>query len=338
VCTAGLAWRPRLGRVSSPCHRRTAPRWWGAREHADGVRGPFRHRAHAYSLGFYEIIRANPGSKVWLPGGHQAGAPVEGASGPPVQRRSLVLNLPEHRLVLLPNPASGEHPVVITYPLSIGNMDCSRRWGETHVIAKITPTRPGSTPRVDPQDTRRMASGCPKGRVPSGPDNPPRLTSPCASPRQTAVQMLHVPTTRPAVGMAVTPRVHSSVSGRRRCAVLRWCRMVTHVATGRRSFEGCAWGLWSSSARGANPPVDAEGKSMVEPGRAAVVIGQKLDQALGQPTRRIFTGSGARCPPPCVSGLAIGIPTTGVVVVWRPTPKSPHPPLRAASVNCRRGL
>src|SRR5690242_16390095 len=78
--------------------------------------------AQRYSLGYYEISRANPGVDVWVPGaGRQLTLPGRRIL-PPGPRTGIVVNLPEHRLYYYPKPRPGEKPVVITYPVSIGKM------------------------------------------------------------------------------------------------------------------------------------------------------------------------------------------------------------------------
>src|SRR5881398_3534197 len=93
--------------------------------------------AHRYSLGYYEIIRANPGVDVWLPGAGTKLLLPGRRILPAGPRTGLVVNLPEHRLYYYPKTRKGEQPVVITYPVSIGKMDWRTPLGDTHVIAKI---------------------------------------------------------------------------------------------------------------------------------------------------------------------------------------------------------
>ena len=79
--------------------------------------------AHRDSLGYYEIIRANPGVDVWLPGaGKELTLPGRHIL-PAVPREGIVVNLPEHRLYYFPKPQGHDKPIVITYPVSIGKMD-----------------------------------------------------------------------------------------------------------------------------------------------------------------------------------------------------------------------
>src|SRR5215469_3762244 len=93
--------------------------------------------ARRYSLGYEEIIRANPGVDMWLPGeGTDILLPGRRIL-PPGPREGLVVNLPEHRLYYYPKAKKGEKPVVITYPVSIGKMDWRTPLGDTRIVAKV---------------------------------------------------------------------------------------------------------------------------------------------------------------------------------------------------------
>jgi len=126
--------------------------------------------ARRYSLGYEEIIRANPGVDMWLPGeGTDILLPGKRIL-PPGPREGIVVNLPEHRLYYFPKTRKGEKPVVITYPVSIGKMDWTTPLGETSVISKQK--HPSWTP---PESVRKehLANGDPLPKVvPPGPDNP----------------------------------------------------------------------------------------------------------------------------------------------------------------------
>jgi L,D-transpeptidase ErfK/SrfK len=92
--------------------------------------------AHRYSLGYYEIIRANPDVDVWLPGAGKSVVLPGRRILPTGPREGIVVNLPEHRLYYYPKPHNRhEQPVVITYPISVGKMDWRTPLGETRVIA-----------------------------------------------------------------------------------------------------------------------------------------------------------------------------------------------------------
>ena len=70
--------------------------------------------ARRYSLGYEEIIRANPGVDMWLPGeGTDILLPGRRIL-PPGAREGIVVNLPEHRLYYFPEDqarrqAGGDH-------------------------------------------------------------------------------------------------------------------------------------------------------------------------------------------------------------------------------------
>jgi L,D-transpeptidase ErfK/SrfK len=67
--------------------------------------------ARRYSLGYEEIIRANPGVDVWLPGeGTNILLPGRRIL-PPGPREGIVVNLPEHRLYYFPKTKSTTSPL-----------------------------------------------------------------------------------------------------------------------------------------------------------------------------------------------------------------------------------
>lgn len=93
--------------------------------------------ARQYSLGYDEIIRANPGIDMWLPGeGTQIALP-ERRILPPGPHEGVVVSLPEHRLYYFPTAKRDGKRVVITYPVSIGKLGRSTPLGVTRVIDKV---------------------------------------------------------------------------------------------------------------------------------------------------------------------------------------------------------
>ncbi|HEX7116614.1 MAG TPA: L,D-transpeptidase family protein [Steroidobacter sp.] len=123
-----------------------------------------------YGVGYEEIVAANPGVDVWLPGeGTRVVIPSRYIL-PDGPREGIVISLAEHRLYYFPKPQPGQVPVVITYPISIGKMDWKTPLGLTRVVSKRK--NPIWYP---PESVRREheAEGRPLPKaVPPGPDNP----------------------------------------------------------------------------------------------------------------------------------------------------------------------
>jgi len=235
--------------------------------------------ARRNSLGYYEIIRANPGVDMWLPGeGTDVMLPGRRIlpAGP---REGIVVNLPEHRLYYYPKPKKGEKPVVITYPVSIGKMDWKTPLGETRVIQKEK--HPVWYP---PEGVRKehLANGDPlPAVVKAGPDNPlgdyaMRLAA------GHGTYLIHGTNNPMAVGMAIT---HGCV------------RMYPEDVAALFPLIPVGTKVWLINepvkvafAGGellmeAHPPVDDEGQNTAEPDMEQ--LSQKLDQALGSTTAAI---------------------------------------------------
>src|SRR5467141_1993395 len=157
--------------------------------------------AHRFSLGYYEIIRANPGVDVWLPGAGRKLVLPGRRILPAGPREGLVVNLPEHRLYYYPKPKRGETPQVITYPVSIGKMDWRTPLGLTRVIQKIK-----DPVWYPPESVRKehAAAGDPlPPKVPSGPDNPLGLFA-MRLAAGNGTYLIHGTNNPIAVGLAVT--------------------------------------------------------------------------------------------------------------------------------------
>jgi L,D-transpeptidase ErfK/SrfK len=157
--------------------------------------------ARRFSLGYEEIIRANPGTDLWIPGERKDILLPGQRILPPGPHEGIVVNIPEHRLYYYPKPKKNEKPVVITFPVSIGKMDWHTPLGQTRVIQKIK--HPAWYP---PESVRKEheANGDPIPKVvPAGPDNPlgdyaMRLAV------GDGAYMIHGTNNPMAVGMAVT--------------------------------------------------------------------------------------------------------------------------------------
>jgi lipoprotein-anchoring transpeptidase ErfK/SrfK len=126
--------------------------------------------ARRYSLGYEEIVHANPGVDVWLPG---EGTPIVLPGRrvlPRGIRDGVVVNLAEHRLYYFPKPAKDEKPVVITYPVSIGKVGEDTPLGQSYITAKIkNPTwyPPASVRKEHAERGEPLPAA-----VGPGPDNP----------------------------------------------------------------------------------------------------------------------------------------------------------------------
>lgn len=126
--------------------------------------------ARRYSLGFQELILANPGVDPWVPGeGREIHIPSLYVF-PNAPRDGIVINVPEMRLYYFPKQKAGETPIVVTYPMSVGRMEWKTPLGTTKVVKKqVNPTW-FPTPAIRAEYLER---GEPlPASVPPGPDNP----------------------------------------------------------------------------------------------------------------------------------------------------------------------
>jgi L,D-transpeptidase ErfK/SrfK len=228
--------------------------------------------AHRYSLGYYEIIRANPGVDVWIPGKDRQIILPGRRILPAGPHEGIVVNLPEHRLYYYPKPRPHEQPVVITYPVSIGKMDWRTPLGATRVIAKIK--HPSWYP---PESIRKehAANDDPLPKiVPPGPENPLgdfalRLAA------GKGEYLIHGTNNPTAVGMAVT---HGCIRMYPEDVAALFA--IVPVGTPVRLVNDPVKVAWVNGELllEAHPPVDAEGQSL-DPN--VQLLSQKLDQALG---------------------------------------------------------
>jgi L,D-transpeptidase ErfK/SrfK len=126
--------------------------------------------ARQYSLGYDEIIRANPGVDMWIPGeGTQISLPGRRIL-PPGPHEGVVVSLPEHRLYYFPKAKQNGKRVVITYPVSIGKLGRNTPLGLTRVIAKIE--HPSWYPPASIRKEHADAGDPLPAVVGPGPDNP----------------------------------------------------------------------------------------------------------------------------------------------------------------------
>lgn len=236
--------------------------------------------ARRNSLGYYEIIRANPGVDMWLPGeGTDITLPGRRIL-PPGPHEGIVVNIPEHRLYYYPKPKKHEKPVVITYPVSIGKMDWKTPLGETRVTQKEK--HPFWYP---PESVRKehLANGdpLPPGPQKPGPDNPlgdyaMRLAA------GNGTYLIHGTNNPMAVGMAIT---HGCI------------RMYPEDVAALFPLIPVGTKVWlinepvkvafvdGELLMEAHPAVDDEGQNTADPNME--LLSQKLDQALGSTTAAI---------------------------------------------------
>ncbi|MBM4221533.1 MAG: hypothetical protein FJ170_06280 [Gammaproteobacteria bacterium] len=119
-------------------------------------------------LGYEEIVWANPGVDIWLPGeGTLVTLPKRFVL--PATRSGVVVNVAEYRLYYF-HQVDGK-PGVSTFPVSIGRMDWSTPIGRWSVVAKQKDPAwypPESIRKEHLEDGR----GVLQKMVPPGPDNP----------------------------------------------------------------------------------------------------------------------------------------------------------------------
>jgi L,D-transpeptidase ErfK/SrfK len=228
--------------------------------------------AHRYSLGYEEIIRANPGVDMWLPGeGTEILLPGRRIL-PPGPRDGLVVNLPEHRLYYYPKSRKGQHRVVITYPVSIGRMDWHSPLGQTEVVAKQK--HPSWYP---PESIRKehARNGDPLPRVvPPGPNNPlgdfkMRLGV------GDGTYEIHGTNNPMAVGMAIT---HGCIRMYPEDVAALFAKVPVGTKVWLINDPVKVTYVGGDLLMEAHPPVDSEGQT-VEPNLD--LLAQQLDRALG---------------------------------------------------------
>ncbi len=126
--------------------------------------------ARRYSLGYDEIVHANPGVDRWAPGeGNPIVLPTRYVL-PDTPREGVVLNIAEMRLYYYPKAGADGQRVVYTYPVSIGRMDWKTPMGLTKVVAKDIdpPWRPPAAIKAEHAAEGDILPDV----VPGGPDNP----------------------------------------------------------------------------------------------------------------------------------------------------------------------
>jgi L,D-transpeptidase ErfK/SrfK len=92
--------------------------------------------ARRFNVGYEEIVRANPGVDVWLPGpGKHIVLPTQFIL-PNAPHEGVVINIAEMRLYYFPRPKKGESQVVYTFPIGIGKVGWKTPEGVTHIVRR----------------------------------------------------------------------------------------------------------------------------------------------------------------------------------------------------------
>ena len=134
--------------------------------------------AREYGLGYDEVLAANPGVDIWLPGESTPVLLPTQFVLPDVPREGIVLNIASKRLFYFPadgvvrDEQTGEFKsqVVLTYPIGIGRVGWETPLGSTEVTAKAVDPH-WWVPASVRQEHAEMGDPLP-GVVPPGPDNP----------------------------------------------------------------------------------------------------------------------------------------------------------------------
>lgn len=137
----------------------------------DDARNTLLDIARHYDLGYNEIVAANPGVSVWLPGaGTRIVVPTEFIL-PPKPWNGIVINIPRRRLYYFPAPQRGEPRSVITFPIGISRPGWSTPLGRTRIIAKFKDPS-WIVPKNIQEEHRREGEPRFPSYFPPGPDNP----------------------------------------------------------------------------------------------------------------------------------------------------------------------
>ncbi len=134
--------------------------------------------AREYGLGYDEVLAANPGVDIWIPGEDTPVLLPTQFVLPDVPREGIVLNIASKRLFYFPadgvvrNGETGEllSQIVLTYPIGIGRVGWETPLGSTSVTAKAVDPH-WWVPASVRQEHAAMGDPLPSV-VPPGPDNP----------------------------------------------------------------------------------------------------------------------------------------------------------------------
>lgn len=123
-----------------------------------------------YSVGYEEMVTANPGIDPWVPGaGKDILIPTQYIL-PSAPRVGVVVNISEHRIYYYPTPKRGEAAMVQTFPVSIGKMDWKTPLGQTRIADKRM--NPTWYPPASVRKEHAARGDYLPAAVPPGADNP----------------------------------------------------------------------------------------------------------------------------------------------------------------------
>jgi L,D-transpeptidase ErfK/SrfK len=126
--------------------------------------------ARRFNVGYEEIVRANPGVDVWLPGaGREIVVPTQFIL-PSAPRQGVVINVAAMRIFYFPPAKKGEKQVVYTHPIGIGKVGWSTPEGTTKVVSKQKD--PVWIPPASVRAEHKANGEILPKVVPAGPDNP----------------------------------------------------------------------------------------------------------------------------------------------------------------------
>ena len=127
--------------------------------------------ARHYELGHEEIIRANPGVSIWLPGeGTPIVVPTEFIL-PPQPWVGIVVNISQRRLYYFPRHKANEPATVVTFPIGISRPGWSTPLGTTRIIGKYKDPA-WFVPKSIQEEHRSKGEANFPDYFPPGPNNP----------------------------------------------------------------------------------------------------------------------------------------------------------------------
>jgi len=127
--------------------------------------------ARHYGLGHEEIILANPGVSIWLPG---EGTPILVPTMfilPPPPWVGIVVNIPQRRLYYFPRRKAKEPATVVTFPIGTARPDWLTPLGTTRIIGKYRDPS-WFVPKSIQEEHRSQGEPDFPEYFPPGPDNP----------------------------------------------------------------------------------------------------------------------------------------------------------------------